>query len=1035
MGDLMKEDNMTKKQLIDELTELRSQNAALKKSESTEKYRILVENIRDVIYELDSQGVVLYISPTIRNLLGYDSAEIVGKNFIELAHKDDLSSLAEWFSELRKGKEYPSEYRVSNKSGEIKWVRTKTRPLMEDGLFKGARGILIDVTAQRRVEEALRKSEEYFKAIIQNSSDIILIVDKLGAITYASPSIGRFLGYRPDELIGKRSLDLIVSDDKPKAIADFGRALLTKEVSIPNVFRIRHKDGTERILEGIGKNLLDNPIVAGFVMNVRDITERKQAENALRDSEKRYRELSDFLPISFFEVDAAGSIISFNHTALEVFRYNEKDYKEGMNALQFFAPEEWQRVGEKMGKVIQGTSTPGQEFTFLRKDGSKFIGLIYASPNIHQNKTVGIRGAIIDITERKRNEEQIHRQSKLLAAINRVFFETLTADSEETVANTCLKVAQEITDSKFGFIGEITPAGLFTTTALSNPGWEACRIPETQANVLIKDMVIRGIWGQVILKKQSLIVNDPVSYPDRVGIPEGHPPLTSFLGVPLKDQSKVIGMIAMANCGSGYTADHQQDMESLSVAFVEAIRRKQVEAALRESEEKYRELVKNAPAGIYEVDYETNRFTSVNDVICEYTGYTRDEMLTMNLFNLLTEESQKLMLTRFEMLMAGEKIPQTVEYCIRTRGGEELWVLLNARYIYETGKLKGATGVIYNITDRRKAEEALRESEELLRSYLENAPDGIYMNDLESNFLYGNRKCEEITGYRREELIGKNFLELNLLSENSLNKAVQLLQANMEGRSTGPDEIDLISKEGRLIPVEINTNVVQRLGQRIVLSFVRDITERKKAEDSLKETLASLRKAFGTIIQVMVSAVESRDPYTAGHQIRSTNLARYIATEMGLSQDTIEAIRMAGPIHDIGKLSIPAEILSKPTKLTNIEFSLIKEHSKQGYEMLKDVESPWPLAQIVYQHHERMDGSGYPRNLKGEEILMEARILAVADVVEAMASHRPYRPAIGLNAALAEIENNKGTLYDVDAVDVCLKLFREQGFQLEGTSF
>jgi len=139
---------------------------------------------------------------------------------------------------------------------------------------------------------------------------------------------------------------------------------------------------------------------------------------------------------------------------------------------------------------------------------------------------------------------------------------------------------------------------------------------------------------------------------------------------------------------------------------------------------------------------------------------------------------------------------------------------------------------------------------------------------------------------------------------------------------------------------------------------------------------------------------------------------------------------MAGSIHDIGKLSIPAEILSKPTKLTYIEFSLIKEHSHTGYEMLKDVESPWPLAQIVYQHHERMDGSGYPRNLKGNEILIEARIMAVADVVEAMASHRPYRPSLGIDEALAEIEKNRGILYDNTVVDACLKLFRERGYQL-----
>ncbi|MDD5525545.1 MAG: HD-GYP domain-containing protein [Smithella sp.] len=168
--------------------------------------------------------------------------------------------------------------------------------------------------------------------------------------------------------------------------------------------------------------------------------------------------------------------------------------------------------------------------------------------------------------------------------------------------------------------------------------------------------------------------------------------------------------------------------------------------------------------------------------------------------------------------------------------------------------------------------------------------------------------------------------------------------------------------------------------------------------------------------------MESRDPYTAGYQSRSADLARAIATEIGLDQDKIDGIYMAGIVHDIGKIAIPAEILIKPTKLTNIEFSLIKQHSVSGYEILKDVESPWSLAEIVYQHHERMDGSGYPRNLKGDEIIMEARILSVADVVEAMASHRPYRAALGIEAALEEIKKNKGTLYDDAVADACLML-------------
>jgi putative nucleotidyltransferase with HDIG domain len=246
-------------------------------------------------------------------------------------------------------------------------------------------------------------------------------------------------------------------------------------------------------------------------------------------------------------------------------------------------------------------------------------------------------------------------------------------------------------------------------------------------------------------------------------------------------------------------------------------------------------------------------------------------------------------------------------------------------------------------------------------------------------------------------------------------------------------EYEIIRKDGTRRQIEVSASLKKDSSGNMIGfgGTARDITERKRAEEQLQQTLESLRKSVGATIQVMVSAVEMRDPYTAGHQIRTADLARIIATEMGLPKEKIDGIRMAGSIHDIGKISIPAEILSKPTKLTNNEFSLIKEHSHSGYEMLKDVESPWPLAQIVYQHHERMDGSGYPRNLKGNEILIEARIMAVADVVEAMASHRPYRPGLGIDAALAEIEKNKGTIYDNTVANACLKLFREKGYQFK----
>jgi putative nucleotidyltransferase with HDIG domain len=184
-------------------------------------------------------------------------------------------------------------------------------------------------------------------------------------------------------------------------------------------------------------------------------------------------------------------------------------------------------------------------------------------------------------------------------------------------------------------------------------------------------------------------------------------------------------------------------------------------------------------------------------------------------------------------------------------------------------------------------------------------------------------------------------------------------------------------------------------------------------------------------IQAMALTVEVRDPCTSGHQRRVANLARAIAGEMGMETDLVEGIHVAGLIHDLGKISVPAEILSKPTKLTGIEFGLIKVHPQAGYDILKEIEFQGPVAQIICQHHERLDGSGYPAALKGAEICREARVLAVADVVEAIVSHRPYRPAKGIDTALGEISEKRGILYDPQVVDACLRLFREKGFRFE----
>lgn len=224
-----------------------------------------------------------------------------------------------------------------------------------------------------------------------------------------------------------------------------------------------------------------------------------------------------------------------------------------------------------------------------------------------------------------------------------------------------------------------------------------------------------------------------------------------------------------------------------------------------------------------------------------------------------------------------------------------------------------------------------------------------------------------------------------------------------------------------LIKGQVDSNLLART--------IRHAIERKRMQQETQHTMDKLRKALGGIVQAMALTVEKRDPYTAGHQQRVAHLARAIAKEMGLSTEVIDAIRIAGLIHDLGKISVPVEILSKPGAINGNEFGIIKSHPQIGYDILKEIEFPFSIAQIVLQHHERMDGSGYPLGLSGEAILQEARILGVADVVEAMASHRPYRPALGIDVALEEILRNKDTIYDPEVADACLKLFREKGFK------
>ena len=333
------------------------------------------------------------------------------------------------------------------------------------------------------------------------------------------------------------------------------------------------------------------------------------------------------------------------------------------------------------------------------------------------------------------------------------------------------------------------------------------------------------------------------------------------------------------------------------------------------------------------------------------------------------------------------------------------------------------------IIDRKQAEGEIRRLKDFNEGIVQNMAEGIAVEDAEGCIIFVNPAAADLLGYSPEELVGQHW---TAIVPSDQHPSVQAAHERRMHGEADRYELQLVRQDGTLVPVLVSGSPRIEEGRFAgTLTVFTDITEHKQVEEELQHSLERLRRTFDETVQALASAIRTRNPYMAGHQRRVTQLACAIAREMGLPEEQIEGIRVAGLIHDIGKISVPIEILSNPDGISDLEYGIIKAHPQIGYDILKAVEFPWPVAEIVLQHNERLDGSGYPQGLSGDEILLEARIIGVADVVDAMSSHQPYRAARGLDKALEEISQNRGVLYDPGVVGACLKLFKQKGFKFE----
>ncbi|PKN52722.1 MAG: PAS domain S-box protein [Deltaproteobacteria bacterium HGW-Deltaproteobacteria-13] len=434
--------------------------------------------------------------------------------------------------------------------------------------------------------------------------------------------------------------------------------------------------------------------------------------------------------------------------------------------------------------------------------------------------------------------------------------------------------------------------------------------------------------------------------------------------------------------------------------------------------ERYQNILENIRDGYFEVDFAGN-FTFFNDSVGRILGYSSEELTGMNYQQYTDKESAKKVFQAFNEVYKTGEYTEGLDWRIIRKDGAKRYIEASVSLLKDsTGKQKGFRSIIRDITERKQMEERYRR-------IFENAQNGIYQSTLDGRFIMANQSMAQILGYDSPEDLILSITDISRQLYANPEECMQFIEIMEKQGLVKNSEIQFKKKDGRMIWISRTAQVVRdEKGQVLYYEgIIEDITDRK-------DSLDRLRNALGGTVRALASVVETRDPYTAGHQRHVADLALAIAKEMDLPTDRIEGLRMAAIIHDIGKISVPAEILTKPGKLTDLEFSMIKIHSQSGYNILKDIDFPWPVALMVYEHHERMNGTGYPRNLKGNDILLEARILAISDVVESMASHRPYRAALGIEAALEEIEKNKGFIYDDVVVDACLRLFREKGYKL-----
>ncbi len=772
--------------------------------------------------------------------------------------------------------------------------------------------------SRKRTQNELRQLETFNRTLFSSVGEGVVVYDRELRYVGWNPFMERLTGMPADQVVGRLALEVFPHLREQGVDKLLAQALQGQIVESPDTpYHVPATGRTGWVIGVYGPHRNADGEIVGVVGTIRDVTERRQAEDALREGEERFRTLYENATIGLYRTTPDGSILLANPALARMLGFSRSDELLARN-LEMDGFEPSYPRGQFLERVEKEGEVDGLEAAWTRRDGTTlFVRESARAIRDSKGKTLFYDGTVEDITER-------HQALDALAASELKYRQVVENASE------AILVAQD------GFVRFANPT--------------TCRIlrqsPEEIASRPFVEFIHPEDRALVVERHRRRLAGEEAEtgYAFRVLNAEGEVRWVEISAVQIEWE----GRPATLNLLSDITDRRQAEM-----ARERLLERQIVLNRVTLALGSLRDL-----AGILRTLHaEVRTLLDANGFFV--SRYHKDTGLITALF--AVDEGGELDVSTFP------PIPLAPE-----GKGMQSQVLRTGKPLYVPNWMEGERKMqtVHHIT-----------------------PDGTF------------------TPPPPEDERGECTQSALLVPMMSQGEPMGVLQVQSNRLNAYSDEdADLLAGLANVAAISIQNALLV---------------------DEARRATAEVRQGLEGTIKAVALTTEMRDPYTAGHQERVARLACAIAREMGISEDRVQGLRVVGLLHDVGKVSVPAEILSKPTALTSVEFSLVKAHAQTGYEILKGIAFPWPVAQIVLEHHERLDGSGYPRGLKGEEISLEARILAVADVVEAMASHRPYRPALGMDAAVAVIGAGRGTLYDVAVADTCVALITKQGFRFE----